>query len=224
MWPPNAQCSVTGPMVRILGSRQYVEIPGDRQFELPPLMLRSGPSTRAAHKLLQGAGEIVDSESLIPGSTMDDLDAENTLSHVRFGLALNLVERYRSFVLHWTWGESVLDWIHQCETSFESQPNLRTLLRPDVWPHAGRSSFVTLLQDKQAADENIVLENAMGYRLTFRRPPPIGFFSEKFLFFLDSSVGATAYHAWAGAGGQEDASLPPERFQFFVMTDRIREV
>ena len=211
-------------MVRILGDRKYLEIPGDSSYELPPLMLRSGPDLREVARLVRGAGDIVDSESLIPGQTQDALDAENLLEQVRFGLAANLVEQYRTFVLHWTWGESVLDWIRQCETSFESQPNLRSLLRPDVWPHAGRSSFVTLLQDKRATDAHIVLENAMGYRLTFRQPPPIDFFSEKFLFFLNSSVGSTAYRVWAEAAGGGEASLPPERFQFFVMTDTIREV
>ena len=81
-----------------------------------------------------------------------------------------------------------------------------------------------LLDDKNAADSGIVLENAMGFRLTFRQPPPIEFFSEKFLFFLNSSVAATAYQTWAGADCDDEACLPPERFQFLVMTDQIREV
>ncbi len=211
-------------MVKILGNRRYVEIPGNSSFELPPLMLKSYRNLKVLETLVNGAEDIVESESLIPDTLQDLPDAHNVLSQVRFGLAANLVEQYRSFVHHWTWGESVLEWIRQCETSFETQPNLRALLRPDVWPHAGRSSFVTLLEDKQAADAHIVLENAMGYRLTFRQPPPIEFFSEKFLFFLNSALAATAYQAWAGAGGNSEASLPPERFQFFVMTDTIREV
>ena len=210
--------------MKILGDRRYFEIPGDSLFELPPLMLRSGPHLKSTATLVHSAGSIVDSEELIPGPTQDMLDAAYELELVRLRLAANLVEQYRSFVLHWTWGESVLDWIQQCETSFESQPNLKALLRPDVWPHVGRASFVTLLEDKQATDENIALETAMGYRLTFRRPPPIKFFSEKFLFFLNSSLGASAYRAWATAAGADEASLPPERFQFFVMTDTIREV
>ena len=211
-------------MVKILGDRRYVEIPGDSSFELPPLVLHSGPDVKELDALVDSAGDIIDSESLIPGATQDALDAENMLATVRFGLAANLVDQYRNFVQHWTWGESVLEWIRQCETSFEGQPNLRRLLRPDVWPHAGRASFVTLLEDKGAADEHIVLKNAMGYRLTFRQPPPIEFFSEKFLFLLNSSLGTTAYANWAGSDSRDAASLPPERFQFFVMTDHVREV
>lgn len=211
-------------MTEILGQRRYVEIPGDSSFELPPLMLKSAPEVGGVGELVESAGDIVDSESLIPGLAQDALEADNMLARVRLGLAANLVEHYNSFVAHWIWGESVLEWIRQCETSFESQPSLRALLRPDLWPHAGRSSFVTLLEDKRAADGRIALENAMGYRLTFRRPPPIEFFSEKFLFLLNASLGAKAYEAWAGDGSEHEASLPPERFQFLVMTDQIREV
>ena len=211
-------------MAKILGSRRYVEIPGDSSFELPPLVLHSGPDVEKLDALVDRAENIIDSESLIPGSAQDALNADNQLASVRFGLAANLVDQYRAFVQHWTWGESVLEWIRQCETSFEVQPNLRQLLRPDVWPHAGRASFVTLLEDKGAADEHIVLKDAMGYRLTFRQPPPIEFFSEKFLFFLNSSLGGTAYENWADKDNREVASLPPERFQFFVMTDHVREV
>ena len=211
-------------MVRILGNRRYVEIPGDSSFELPPLMLKSDPVLYELGELVDCASSIVDSEALIPGPAQDAMEAGNTLERVRFGLAANLVDQYRRFITHWTWGESVLEWIRQCETSFETQPNLRALLRPDLWPHAGRSSFVTLLKDKGATDSQIVLENAMGYRITFRHPPPIECFSEKFLFLLSSSLGATAYRAWAGAEWDDEASLPPERFQFIVMTDKIREV
>ena len=64
----------------------------------------------------------------------------------------------------------------------------------------------------------------MGYRLSFRQPPPIQFFSDKFLFFLRSSMAATAYRSWAEASGGENASLPPERFRFFVSATDIREV
>ncbi len=187
-------------------------------------MLKSHDELKPLEALVYGAADIVDAESLIPDAMLDLPDADAVLPRVRLGLAVNLVEQYRTFLQHWTWGESVLEWIRQCETSFETQPNLRKLLRPDVWPHAGRSSFVTLLEDKQAADSDIVLQNAMGYRLTFRQPPPIDCFSEKFLLLLNSSLASAAYRSWAVANGDEEAALPPERFQFFVMTDRIREV
>jgi hypothetical protein len=71
------------------------------------------------------------------------------------------------------------------------------LLRPDVWPHAGRRSFVILLSDKDMAPEGVGLDHAVGLRLTFRQPPPISFFSNQFLFFLNNPVATSAYEAWA---------------------------
>ena len=113
----------------------------------------------------------------------------------------------------------MLEWIRQCETTFESRASLRPLLRPDVWPHASRASFITLLSDKKVPHEGVDLENAMGFRLT-----PIHFFSDKFLFFLNHSMASSAYRTWADISGQDPASLPPERFKFFVTGTEIREV
>ena len=92
-------------------------------------------------------------------------------------------------VTQWQWGDSILEWIRQCEITFGTRLELRNLLRPDVWPHAGRSSFVTLLGDKAVSSEGVELEQAVGLRLTFRQPPPISCFSNQFLFYLNSSVG-----------------------------------
>ena len=66
---------------------------------------------------------------------------------------------------------------------------LRHLLHPDVWPHAGRSSFVTLLVDKAVPTHGVAVEKAVGLRLTFRQPPPIDCFSNQFLFYLNSIGG-----------------------------------
>ncbi len=211
-------------MVEILGSRRFLEIPGERAYELPPLLLKHVETPSELDEIVGNAETIVDSDALIPDALLEFDDPDGFASQQRFGLAINLTEQYVKFVEHWTWGESVLEWIRQCETTFQTQPNLRALLRPDVWPHAGRSSFVTLLEDKRVPVDDIDLENAMGYRLTFRQPPPIEFFSDKFLLFLNSTLAANAYQTWADSSGEELPSLPPERFQFFVMTDSIREV
>ena len=64
-------------------------------------------------------------------------------------LALNLVDQYMGLLSHWHWGDAVIEWIRQCEITFgERGLNCATLLRSDLWPHAGRSSFVKLLEDK----------------------------------------------------------------------------
>jgi hypothetical protein len=101
--------------------------------------------------------------------------------------------------------------------TFEMRLELRPLLRPDVWPHAGRRSFVTLLEDKGKLAKGVDVENAVGLRLTFRQPPPIGCFSNQFLFFLKSTVASTAYQTWAKLSPEPVASLPPERFHFEVV-------
>jgi hypothetical protein len=94
---------------------------------------------------------------------------------------------------------------------------LRNLLHPDVWPHAGRSSFVTLLADKRVSTPGVALEDAVGLRLTFRQPPPIDCCTSEFLFCLNSSVGGSAYQAWARMGACAPALLPPDRFNFDVL-------
>ena len=207
----------------ILGNRKYVEIPGDRIHELPPLLLKQ---TRGGEieSVVDRAEAMVENDWLVPDDPPVDARAARDLEQRKVGLAVNLAEQYVNFLTHWTWGESILEWIRQCETTFETRPTLRPLLQPDVWPHASRASFVLLLEDKRVPSGRVNLENAMGYRLTFRQPPPIHFFSDKFLFFLNHSMATSAYQAWAGAGGQQVISLPPERFRFVVTGSEIKEV
>jgi len=69
--------------------------------------------------------------------------------------------------------------------TFDARMELRNLLRNNVWPHAGRSSFVQLLADKAVRADGIDLEKAVGLRLTFRQPPPISCFSNQFLIYLN---------------------------------------
>ena len=207
-----------------IGDRRFVTIPGDRVHELPPLLLKEGRRSQGLDDVVGRAETIIEADWLMPAVDAEDEKTAAALQARRVGLAVNLAEQYVQFLSHWTWGESILEWIRQCETTFETKPSLRGLLKPDVWPHAGRSSFVTLLEDKRVAHDGVDLENAMGLRLTFRQPPPIQFFSEKFLFLLSSSLAASAYNTWAGAVGADQASLPPERFRFFVSGAEIREV
>ncbi len=202
--------------MEIVGDRKYVEIPGRRVHELPPLLLKDVRGIGDLNDVVGRAESIVENDSLLAGDLADE--------YGKVGLAINLAEQYSLFLTHWAWGESILEWIRQCEITFESRPNLKPLLSPDVWPHAGRKSFVTLLEDKAVPHTGVDLEDAMGYRLTFRQPPPIQFFSDKFLFFLRSSIAANAFQTWAEATAEEPASLPPERFRFFVTGTEIKEV
>ena len=91
------------------------------------------------------------------------------------------------------------------------------MLHPDVWPHASRSSFVTLLEEKRVATEGVALERAVGLRLTFRQPPPIDCCSNQFLLYLNSTVADTAYQTWSHLVPDALMLLPPHRFHFEVV-------
>jgi hypothetical protein len=86
-----------------------------------------------------------------------------------------------------------------------------------VWPHAGRASFVTLLMDKGVVARRVAVEQAVGLRLAFRSPPPIGCFSNQFLFYLNSTVAGSAYEAWSSLAQRAPSLLPPDRFHFEVL-------
>lgn len=191
--------------------RDYIEIPGHKTHELPPLLVHC--ASPASRRVLKRASIIVESEDMLPpGDADQDLAEQRKLE-----LALTLVEHYRRLLAHWTWGDSILEWIRQCEITFEAETALRHLLHPDVWPHASRSSFVTLLIDKSVPTHGVALDKAVGLRLTFRQPPPIDCFSNQFLFYLNGRVAGTAYETWAQLGGTTRALLPPDRFHFDVV-------
>lgn len=203
----------------IVGDRKFVEIPGGRLHQLPPLLVRMSPSVKRLDRVMEMAEQLVEQEEILPPDlSATPLDFERR----RMDLAVNLSEQYLNFVLHWKWGDDVLEWIRQCETTFGTQSDLRNLLRADLWPHANRSSFVTLLEDKALLDKaydthGVAIEKAVGMRLTFRQPPPLKCFSDQFLLYLNTSIAGTAYHTWAGMSPDSASSLPPERFHFEVV-------
>lgn len=198
----------------ILGDRKFVEIPGAKTHELPPLLVRMSGSVKRLDRVMEMAEQLVEQEEILP---LDPLTTPLEFERRRMDLAVNLAEQYLGFVLHWKWGDDVLEWIRQCETTFGNQSDLRNLLRADLWPHADRSSFVTLLGDKAVDTHGVVIEKAVGMRLTFRQPPPLKCFSDQFLLYLNTSIADTAYHTWAGMSVGAASSLPPERFHFDVV-------
>jgi hypothetical protein len=198
-----------------VGNRKFVEVPGSRTHELPPLLVRMSPDVKRLDRVMEMANSLIDSEDMmeLPADQTVQLDFESR----RMDLALNLVEQYLGFRQQWQWGDSILEWIRQCETTFGTRLELRNLLRADLWPHAGRSSFVTLLEDKGVHAEGVEIEKAVGLRLTFRQPPPLKCFSNQFLFYLNSPVATSAYCTWAGLSPSPISALPPERFNFDIV-------
>jgi|GEM_PF-296012 len=213
--------------------RHYVEVPGPGMHELPPLLIHGLPGELSRESLVEQAAGIVDTEEMVvahdfgaPAESELEEARKELAAHRRFDLALHLADRYLGLLQHWAWGDSVLEWIRQCEITFEATSALRPLLSPDIWPHAARSSFVDLLIDKGVTPvvpqlhpvgaEVPAIEKAVGTRLTFRQPPPIDCCSDQFLFFLSSRLAGTAYETWARMSPQSVAHFPPDRFHFEI--------
>jgi hypothetical protein len=210
--------------MEILGDRKFVEVPGTQTHELPPLLVRTTPGVRRMDRVMNMASDLIEQEDMIPALPIEafaDERIELEATRRKLDLALNLVDQYLGLVQHWQWGDSILEWIRQCETTFETRTDLRTLLRPDVWPHAARSSFVMLLEDKSVETGGVAIEKAVGMRLTFRQPPPLKCFSNQFLFYLNSTVANTAYQTWANLSPSPISALPPERFAFQVLSTSL---
>lgn len=196
-----------------MSDRNYIEIPGSRTHELPPLLIHDTHSGGPLMEdVVEMAAGIVETEDMIPDLRTGEADIEQR----KFDLALHLAQQYRGLVAHWKWGDSILEWIRQCEITFGAEETLRTLLHADVWPHASRNSFVMLLAEKAVPTHGVGLEKAVGLRLTFRQPPPIECFSNQFLCYLNSPVAGSAYNTWAHLSSEPATLLPPHRFHFQV--------
>ena len=193
----------------IIGDRKFVEVPGGKTHELPPLLVKTAHDVKRLDKMMDVAAAIIEQEDMV--ATEDSGDRR------KMDLALNLVDQYLGLLNHWQWGDAVVEWIRQCEITFGARLELRNLLRSDVWPHAGRSSFVTLLEDKAVKTVGVELEKAVGLRLAFRQMPPIRCCSDQFLFYLNNSVANSAYKTWLDMTPSPISSLPPERFSFEIV-------
>lgn len=193
-----------------MGNARYIEIPGTKTHELPPLLVHAENGDGGRPDL---SSVMLEADDMLAAGE----DDPETLDHRRFELALQLASQYRGLMAHWHWGDSVLEWIRQCEYTFEAEATLRQLLHPDIWPHASRASFVDLLLAKGVPSSGVGLEKAVGLRLTFRQPPPIDCFSSQFLVYLNSTVADSAYRTWSHLAPQSAAMLPPERFHFEVL-------
>src|SRR5579862_4277812 len=112
-------------------AQRYIEIPGEKTHELPPLLVRPTTADRGEAGDCGLASVLPEAEDMLG---QGDDAGEELREQRKFELALQLTERYRGLLSHWLWGDSVLEWIRQCEITFEGENTLRTLLHPDVWP------------------------------------------------------------------------------------------
>src|SRR5690348_14842435 len=113
--------------MEIIGDRKFVEIPGQRQHELPPLLVHTSTSSPRLDKVMDMAGDIVQSEDLIDETGVNDTITDFDLQRRKMDLAVNLVEQYLRFLAHWHWGDGIVEWIRQCETTFLVNSDLRNV-------------------------------------------------------------------------------------------------
>jgi len=191
-------------------SLPYIDVPGSGTHELPPLLVHGIPEDAVREEIVERAAALVEIEDMITGAPEADM------AHRRLDLALHLTDQYYGLLSHWAWGDSVLEWIRQCEITFAATSALRPLLSNDIWPHAARSSFVDLLLEKHVPTPGVSLDKAVGTRLTFRQPPPIDCCSNHFLFFLNGRLACAAYETWARMSPESAGHLPPNRFHFEI--------
>jgi hypothetical protein len=223
----------------IIGERKFVEVPGEKTHELPPLLVKTSPDVKRLDKMMCIASEIIEQEDMVGDRAVADHAAEPAFTadlgrpnevvlaqefamstdfeRRKMDLALNLVDQYLGLLQHWHWGDSVVEWIRQCEITFGTRIELRHLLKNEIWPHAGRSSFVRLLEDKEVCKNGVDLEKAVGLRLAFRQMPPIRCCTDQFLFYLNNTVANTAFQTWQRMTPEPISALPPERFSFEVV-------
>lgn len=199
----------------IIGNRKFVEVPGGKTHELPPLLVNAFPRVKRLGGVIEKAAGMVEIEESTPGSglPMSDLDR----SRRKMDIAVNLVDRYCTYIEHWRWGDSILEWIRQCEMTFEARLELRHLLSTNIWPHAGRSSFVQLLIDQAYDRPNLQLTEAVGLRIAHPKPLPIQCCSPDLLIYLRPIIGEAAYRGWVEQTPGPISSLPPERFYLNVL-------
>jgi hypothetical protein len=201
--------------------RFYIEVPGLGMHELPPLLVHGIPEDASRAEVVERAAEIVETEDMLAEASPEAL-GKYSMEDRKLDLALHLADQYFGLLAHWAWGDSVLEWIRQCEITFAATSVLRPLLSNDVWPHAARHSFVDLLLDKQIPTPGVTIDKAVGMRLTFRQPPPIDCCSNQFLFFLNSRLAGTAYETWAHLSPDSTGHLPPNRFHFEIHDLRVQ--
>src|SRR5260221_7100547 len=95
--------------------RAYIEVPGVGMHELPPLLVRSIREDTRREDLVERATEIVEAEDMITDAAADTMEQ---MEQRKLDLALHLTDQYFGLLAHWAWGDSVLEWIRQCEITF----------------------------------------------------------------------------------------------------------
>src|ERR1035441_10909201 len=93
----------------IIGDRKFVEVPGGKTHELPPLLVKTVPEVKRFDRMMTVANEIIEQEDMVPCTSGDRVLDEESLDRRKMDLALNLVDQYFGLLSHWHWGDAVVD-------------------------------------------------------------------------------------------------------------------
>src|SRR5258708_22111475 len=99
----------------IVGDRKFVEVPGEKTHELPRLLVRTSPNVRRLDRVVGMTNDLIDAEDMIAPPAFDCPVTEFEADRRKMDLAINLADQYLRFVTQWQWGDSILEWIRQCE-------------------------------------------------------------------------------------------------------------
>src|SRR5579864_1721643 len=102
----------------IVGDRKFVEVPGEKTHELPPLLVRTTPKVKRLDRVLGMANDLIDAEDMMALPALEGLTPDLDADRRKMDLAINLAEQYLRLVTEWQWGDSILEWIRQCEITF----------------------------------------------------------------------------------------------------------
>ena len=106
----------TGQVHVMIDGNGTFEIPGSKTHELPPLLVHPAAERRPPESGGHGF-RAAEAEDMLAATDA----ARSMLEQRKFELALQLAEQYRGLVSHWLWGDSILEWIRQCEITFERE-------------------------------------------------------------------------------------------------------
>src|SRR5450755_2670786 len=66
-------------LMDIIGDRKFVEVPGGKTHELPPLLVKTVPEVKRFDRMMTVANEIIEQEDMVPCTSGDRVLDEESL-------------------------------------------------------------------------------------------------------------------------------------------------
>ena len=92
--------------------------PGIRRTNFPRCWSIPLPKVKRLERVVGMANDLIDAEGMLPLPAIENPGWEPDAERRKMDLAINLADQYLRFVTEWQWGDSILEWIRQCEITF----------------------------------------------------------------------------------------------------------